>query len=92
MQPRAGYEDHRGRVTSTLSLSWDPPAYFKDSVARGACHAVVGKHQTTATKDIYLDPASSAALNHLYASAGEELVLLIFQYSRLVVAMLRLAK
>ncbi|XP_045123603.1 uncharacterized protein LOC123511637 [Portunus trituberculatus] len=70
VQPRAGYEDHRGRVTSTLSLSWEPPAYFKDSVARVACHAVVGEHRTTATKDIYLNPASSAALNHLYASAG----------------------
>ncbi|XP_050708578.1 uncharacterized protein LOC126993480 [Eriocheir sinensis] len=73
VQSRGGYEDHRGRVTSTLSLSWDPPAYFKDSVARVACHAVVGGHKTTITKDIYLDPASSAALNHLYASKGCQL-------------------
>ncbi|XP_050708101.1 uncharacterized protein LOC126993245 [Eriocheir sinensis] len=66
------YEDHRGRVTSTLNLSWNPPAYFRSGVARVACHGG-GGHNTTVTKDIYLDPASSAALNHLYASKGCQL-------------------
>ncbi|XP_045123607.1 cell adhesion molecule 1-like [Portunus trituberculatus] len=67
------YEDQRGRITSTLNLAWDPPAYFRSNVAKVVCHAVVGGHTTIATKDIYLDPASSASLNHLYASKGCQL-------------------
>lgn len=64
------FEDQRGRVTSTVRISWDPPAYFMKGIAHVACHALVGGHTTTATKEIYLDPASSAAFNHPYASAG----------------------
>lgn len=66
------FEDQRGRVTSTTRLSWDPPAHFIKGVAHVECHAIVGGHTTTATKEIYLDPASSAAFNHQYASAGTD--------------------
>ncbi|KAK8407651.1 hypothetical protein O3P69_002301 [Scylla paramamosain] len=67
------FEDQRGRVTSTVRISWEPPAYFLKGIAHVACHALVGGHTTTATKEIYLDPASSAAFNHQYASAGCQL-------------------
>ncbi|XP_071547895.1 uncharacterized protein [Panulirus ornatus] len=67
------FEDHRGRVTSTVGLRWIAPEYFHGNLARVICRALVGGHTTTDTKDIYLDPASSAAFNHQYASGGCQL-------------------
>nr|XP_045586362.1 uncharacterized protein LOC123748218 [Procambarus clarkii] len=68
------FEDSRGRVSSTLGLRWRAPEYFSNNVARAACLAVVaGRSTTTAVREIYLHPASSAAFNHQYASAGCEL-------------------
>ncbi|XP_069175530.1 nephrin-like [Procambarus clarkii] len=66
----ADFEDHRGRVTTTLGLRWMAPEYFLNNIARVTCRAAVAGHSTTASKDIYLDPASSAAFNHPYGSAG----------------------
>nr|XP_045600950.1 uncharacterized protein LOC123759738 [Procambarus clarkii] len=66
----ADFEDHRGRVTTTLGLRWMAPEYFHNNMARVTCRAAVAGHSTTASKDIYLDPASSAAFNHPYGSAG----------------------
>ncbi|XP_069173533.1 nephrin-like [Procambarus clarkii] len=69
----ADFEDHRGRVTTTLGLRWMAPEYFHNNMARVTCRAAVAGHSTTASKDIYLDPASSAAFNHPYGSAGRHL-------------------
>ncbi|KAK8731778.1 hypothetical protein OTU49_007258, partial [Cherax quadricarinatus] len=69
----ADFEDHRGRVTSTLGLRWMAPEYFHNNLARVTCTATVGDHSNAASKDIYLDPASSAAFNHPYGSAGHHL-------------------
>ncbi|KAK3862639.1 hypothetical protein Pcinc_031515, partial [Petrolisthes cinctipes] len=67
------YEDYRKRVTSTATLTWEAPIYFLNNQAKVSCHAVVAGHTTTVDKDIYLHPASSAAYNHQYASAGCQL-------------------
>nr|XP_053647242.1 uncharacterized protein LOC128698841 [Cherax quadricarinatus] len=67
-------EDKRGRVTSTLALRWKAPEYFSNNVARVTCLAIVeGRSSNTASREVYLQPASSAAFNHQYASAGCEL-------------------
>ncbi|KAK4314309.1 hypothetical protein Pmani_014378 [Petrolisthes manimaculis] len=73
IQHFSDYEDHRRRVTSTAGITWDAPTYFINNVARVSCHAVVGGHTTSAHSNIFLEPASSAALNHLYASTGCQL-------------------
>ncbi|XP_069977840.1 uncharacterized protein [Penaeus vannamei] len=66
-------EDRRGRITSTVGLHWFAPDFFTRNKAHVACIASVGGHHTTDKKDVYFDPASSAAFNHQYASAGCQL-------------------
>ncbi|XP_037779540.1 uncharacterized protein LOC119576079 [Penaeus monodon] len=65
--------DHLGRVISVAGLRWRAPEYFQDYEAKVSCVASVGGFHTKASKKIYLDPASSAAFNHQYASAGCQL-------------------
>ncbi|ROT83383.1 hypothetical protein C7M84_023443 [Penaeus vannamei] len=65
--------DHLGRVISVAGLRWRAPEYFQDYEAKVSCVASVGGFHTKASKEIYLDPASSAAFNHQYASAGCQL-------------------
>ncbi|XP_064093466.1 uncharacterized protein LOC135206140 [Macrobrachium nipponense] len=62
--------DNRHRVTSTLAIRWSAPDYFERNQATVKCIADVSGHKKTATKELYLDPASSAAFNHRYASSG----------------------
>ncbi|KAG7170913.1 Cell adhesion molecule 2-like 3 [Homarus americanus] len=67
------FEDSRGRVTSKLGLRWRAPDYFRNNLARVTCIAMVGGHATRGSKNIYLDPASSAAFNHQFGAAGSQL-------------------
>ncbi|XP_063610456.1 uncharacterized protein LOC134784341 [Penaeus indicus] len=66
-------EDRRGRITSTVGVHWFAPDFFIRNKAQVACHASVGGHHAVDRKDVYFDPASSAAFNHQYASAGCQL-------------------
>ncbi|XP_047476781.1 uncharacterized protein LOC125030646 [Penaeus chinensis] len=66
-------EDRRGRITSTVGLHWFAPDFFIRNKAQVVCHASVRGHHATDRKDVFFDPASSAAFNHQYASAGCQL-------------------
>ena len=68
--PYPDYEDQFGKVSSSVGLKFIAPRYFDGHVARVLCVADVQGHRKEERRDLYLDSASSAAFNHMFAGAA----------------------
>ncbi|KAF2364839.1 Immunoglobulin V-set domain [Trinorchestia longiramus] len=64
------YADQNGRVTSNIGLKFVAPTHFQDLTANVTCVANVVGYLTTKDRKLYLD--SSAAYNHIFASAAAQ--------------------
>ena len=69
-------EDVSGKITSTIGLKFTTPRYFLNNKAHVVCRSNVEGHVNTTSKTIFLDPASNAAYNHQFGSAGDKCTLL----------------
>lgn len=68
--PYPDYEDQVGMVSSSIGLKFLAPRYFDGHVARVVCAADVQGHRIEQKRELYLDSASSAAFNHMFARAA----------------------
>lgn len=61
------FEDHKGRVTSTLGLRFLAPNHFVNQAAKATCNVFLEGHEFSTEVLLQLDPSVAF---HFFSSAG----------------------
>ena len=65
------FEDHNGRITTTLGMEFTAPYFFENGIASVTCVASIHGQEFHKTEELRLDPAAAF---QLYSTAGRLII------------------